>query len=128
MNLWGAIKELQEGKRIRQSHYAKGIYLYMDDDGYIRFNDGEKYRFMSGVNLDDDKWVIYEDEKEDEKDTREDVDDYIKELYKIICIMYDEYTSYNDILENCTKHDGINYILKLYNQLDDMNKYYKISD
>ncbi len=127
MNLREAIEALEKGKRIRQSNYAKGVYLFMDEDGNIRFHDGEKCRCMSGVNL-LDEWELYEDEKEDEKDTREDVDDYIKELYKIICIMYDEYTSYNDILENCTEHDGINYILKLYNQLDDMNKYYKISD
>ncbi len=127
MNIWEAIKELQEGKRIRESHYAKGVYLYMDDDGYIRFNDGEKYRFMSGVNLDDDKWEIYEELEEEVKYERKEVDEKIKHLFNIIRDLNSRWTQYDDFIESekCN-FDEKNYIEIFFQQLSEMNRYYKL--
>ena len=127
MNMWGAIKELQEGKRIRQSHYVKGVYLYMDDDGYIRFNDGEKYRFMSGVNLDDDKWVIYEELEEETKYERKEVPNDLKKVYKSVGEFWGS-DSYNSYGEYITETFEENYLLKLWNQLCRMNEYYKLDE
>ena len=129
MNLWEAIKELQEGKRIRESHYAKGVYLYMDDDGYIRFNDGEKYRFMSGVNLNDDEWEICGDVDDTDKDTRKEVSEDLKDMYNNIVVDnfcetegYEYYRDYvNDSFEE-------NYIVKLWEQLCRMNNFYKLDE
>lgn len=127
MNIWEAIKELQEGKRIRQSHYAKGVYLYMDDDGYIRFNDGEKYRFMGGVNLDDDEWEIYEELEEETKYERKEVPNDIKKVYKSVGEFWDSH-SYNSYGEYITESFEENYLLKLWNQLCRMNEYYKLDE
>ena len=126
MNIWEAIKELQEGKRIRESHYAKGVYLYMDDDGYIRFNEGEKYRFMSGVNLEDDEWEIYEEEEET-KYERKEVPNDLKKVYKSVGEFWGS-DSYNSYGEYITKIFEENYLLKLWNQLCRMNEYYKLDE
>lgn len=128
MNIWEAIKELQEGKRIRQNHYVKGVYLYMDDDGYIRFNNGEKYRFMSGVNLNDDEWEIYEElGKEETKYERKEVEERVKCLFNIICDMNSRWTQYDDFIESgkCN-FDEKNYIEIFFQQLSEMNRYYKL--
>lgn len=127
MNIWEAIKELQEGKRIRESHYAKGVYLYMDDDGYIRFNNGEKYRFMSGVNLDDDKWEIYEELEEETKYKRKEVSNDLKKVYKSVGEFWGSH-SYNSYGEYITESFEENYLLKLWNQLCRMNEYYKLDE
>lgn len=129
MNIWEAIKELQEGKKIRESHYAKGVYLYMDDDGYIRFNNGEKYRFMSGVNLNDDEWEIYEELEEEVKYKRKEAEERVKCLFNIICDMNAYWTQYNYFLENeGSIYDGEDYINKLCHQLYIMNQYYKLDE
>lgn len=127
MKLWEAIKELQEGKRIRESHYAKGVYLYMDDDGYIRFNEGEKYRFMSGVNLDDDEWEIYEELEEKKKYERKEVPNDLKKVYKSVGEFWGSH-SHDFYGEYITETFEENYLLKLWNQLCGMNKYFKLDE
>lgn len=129
MNIWAAIKELQEGKKIRESHYAEGVYLYMDDDGYIRFNEGEKYRFMSGINLNDDEWEIYEELEEEVKCKRKEAEERVKCLFNIICDMNANWTQYNYFLENegCI-FDDEDYVNKLCQQLCIMNQYYKLDE
>lgn len=118
-----AIEALQEGKKVRQKHYAKGVYLHMGFDGYIYWHDGEKYRGLGKVNL-MDEWEIYSEEEE--VDNRKDAEEIIKALF---VLLNDEglivRTAYHDYID---EHNEVDYLECFREQLIEMNKYYKLLD
>ena len=122
-----AMKALKEGKRIRQIFYADGVYLYMDEDGYIRFNDGEKYRGIGGININDEWEVCGEVCGEVEKDDREDVPDDLKKVFKVVNEFWDT-EGYDPYSYYVAVEKEEHYLFKLYNQLYKMNEHYKLDE
>lgn len=115
MKFWEAMKAMQEGKKVRRSGwYDKDDYLYIDEDTYIRDKYGNYTQICSLGET--DNWEIYEEKKE--------VDPRFKEFYQYLKdergFVNNQYTDYiND-------HNEPDYLLKFYQQLLEMAKYYKL--
>lgn len=111
MKFWEAMKCLEEGKKVRKCEWRKDEYIYIDEN--VILTQGKlKYNFYNPTNS---EWEIYDDRKE--------ADDITKELYKVTMKACRCATSYFYFINNT---ENSNYILKLCDQLEEMNKYYKL--
>ena len=52
MNFSEAINKLKEGRKVRKVDWDESHYIYMDEEGYVRRRDGEKYF----IKLNNDVW------------------------------------------------------------------------
>ena len=113
MKFWEAMKYLEEGKKIRKVYWNENEYYYLDDD-FVTRNENNNYIVISYEG--NEEWEIYEEKK--------DVDPRFKEFYHYLKdehgFVNNQYTDYiND-------HNEPDYLLKFYQQLLDMAKYYKL--
>lgn len=120
-----AIKLLQEGKKIRQEYYAEGVYLYLGEDGYICWSDGEKYRGMGGINLTDEWEVCGEIEVDDRKSINSDT---LKKLYKVFKeFVMEDWNEDKEFLDFYYDIVGDN-VSNFWYFLGVMNRYYKLDE
>ena len=113
MKFWEAMKALEEGKKIRKVYWNENEYYYLDDD-FVTRNENNNYIVISYEG--NEEWEIYEEKK--------DVDPRFKEFYHYLKDengfaneQYGEFV-YNNNLED--------HLLKFYQQLLEMTKYYKL--
>ena len=119
MRFYEAIKALEEGKKVRNYYWGKGEYIYKGEDGRYYSANGIYCGTISGIN--EESWEIYDD--------RKDVDKSLKELYKILKeVCYGDFNEYDEYLgdEDIPAKNRCDYADRLYNQLLEMNRYYKL--
>jgi hypothetical protein len=118
MDIFEAIKALGEGKKIKKRDWEDDVYVVMDKHG--NFVDEEGCVFGL-TNLRDNDWEIV--------DEREETNQLLKDLYKILDVFLDEdYNQYDVFLydESLDEYKDANHMEKLFYQLKEMNKYYKL--
>ena len=115
MKFWEAMKAAEEGKKVRNKRWVTGCYIFKEGERYFTA-DGNP--FCDFVRSTDGEWEIYEAKKE--------VDPKFKAMYKYL---KDEYGFVNDqYTEYMNDHNQPDYLLKFYQQLLDMAKYYKLDE
>ena len=111
MKFWEAMKAMQEGKKVRKKIWNEDCYLTIKNNYIVDEWDDDKITFS----LDGD-WEIYEEKKE--VDTRfKEFYHYLKDENGFANGQYCEFV-YNNNLED--------HLLKFYQQLLEMAKYYKL--
>ena len=119
MKLWEAIKALEEGKKVRAVYWSESLYVYKDLYGNYITEEGISL-FDSSLLNKDAEWELYDD--------REPVEKLVKNLYNIVCELQNDFYSYDEYLDtiDAEEHDDIDYVTRLYCQLQHMNKTYKL--
>lgn len=113
MKLWEAMQAVEEGKKVCHSDSlvtSDGI------DSVERLIEVAHYGKLH------DGWELY--------DGREEPDQVTKDLYTLVKRVSENWCTYDDYLDNDSVEDAIgdtvDYVSKLYLQLSEMNKYYKL--
>lgn len=57
MDLWEAVKALQEGFRVASVDWQEGLYIYLDSDGCFRTEDNELYTLSTKER----EWVVFDE-------------------------------------------------------------------
>lgn len=120
MKVYEAMKALGEGKKIKKRNWEHDAYLVIDEDLDILDEEGNEFEF-GFINLNDDDWEIV--------DEREEADQLLKDLYKILDTFLDyDYNQYDVFLydEPQDEYKDIDHMRGLFIQLKEMNKYYKL--
>ena len=77
MKFWEAVREIQDGKRIRRKNWLDRDYIYMEN-GKLMNEQGKRYLIDYVFN--DDEWEIYDERKDASKILK----DLAKELENVL--------------------------------------------
>ena len=55
MDLWEAVKALQEGFRVASVDWQEGLYIYLDSEGFFRTEDNEIYTLSTKER----EWIVF---------------------------------------------------------------------
>lgn len=76
-----ALSALEAGEKIRRKDWDKNQYLYLNEDNFVKDQNGHKFVDVYGKSkltmILDDNWEIYDDRKEIPEQLN-----YLKDLYK----------------------------------------------
>lgn len=115
MNMVEAMEALLIGKKVRRTGWVDNAYIY-EMGGSLYDQNGRVCGFTSS---NESEWEVYDDRKE--------APQAYKDLYKLIDILYNDVDVIDDVHTQWTdKHGEDDYIIKLYQQLQQMNKEYKL--
>lgn len=115
MKLLEAFNEMDKGKKIRHKDWKEGTYICKNEEGKIVWQSGYMFSGLDGFNFNDDSWQEYEE--------RKDAPQLFKDLYKLAKEYSMEHIwwgAYYDVDDD--------YIEKLYEQLEGLNKIYKLDE
>ena len=114
MKFWEAMKEMQNGKKVRKADWKEGKYLCLDKEYNIEDEKGHYSKLFCVGDKDD--WEIYEEKK--------DTDEKLKQLFQIL--NEDNWFANNQYGEYIYDNNLVDHMTSLYIQLIEMAEYYKL--